>query len=68
MRKSPRSAWCTATPTAAFAAPRPAAKGTSAAPIVPVARSRTVHKTAAIGIVHQRPMRKLGNRMVGITD
>jgi hypothetical protein len=39
----------------------------SAAPIVPVARSRTVHKTAAIGIVHQRPMRKLGNRMVGIT-
>jgi hypothetical protein len=40
----------------------------SAPPIVPVARSRTVHRAAAIGIVHQRPMRKLGSRMVGITD
>jgi hypothetical protein len=39
----------------------------SAAPIVPVARSRTVHRAAAIGIVHQRPMRKLGSKMVGIT-
>jgi hypothetical protein len=40
----------------------------SAAPIVPVARSRAVQSTAAIGIVHQRPMTKLGRRMVGITD
>jgi hypothetical protein len=60
--------WCTATPTAAFAAPRPAASGMSAAPIVPVARSRTVHRAAAAGIVHQRPMTKLGSKMVGITD
>jgi len=40
----------------------------SAEPIVPVARSRTVHRAAAAGIVHQRPMRTLGIRMVGITD
>jgi hypothetical protein len=45
-----------------------AANGMSAVPIVPVARSRTVHKSAAIGIVHQRPMRKLGSRTVGITN